>query len=177
MKKLSALVLAGVLFFVGLVSVSAMSEADLKAKFEETLTLNGEKYGLETGILTLVERYMNEYDVSAADADYIATRIDQAKSIIESDGHPVFADFSQANKEDLRDLVLEIKANTSVRCGVTKNSVIVYESDGTTVFAEVTRLVKQTGSESSNIALMSSISLIIVLVGTLLVFKQAKATN
>ena len=39
MKKLSALVLAGVLFFVGLVSVSAMSEADLKAKFEETLTL------------------------------------------------------------------------------------------------------------------------------------------
>ena len=44
MKKLIALVLVGFLFFAGVNSVSAMSEADLKAKFEETLTLNGEKY-------------------------------------------------------------------------------------------------------------------------------------
>lgn len=174
MKKLIALVLAGMIFLGGAYSVSAMSEADLKAKFEETLTLNGEKYGLSSGVITLVERYLNEYEVSESDADYIATRIDKAKSIIEKDGHAKFADFSQANKEALRDLVVEIDKNTSVRASVTKGSVIVKNEDGTP-FAEVTELVKQTGSESNKLALMSSISLIIVLAGTAMLGKQAKS--
>ena len=174
MKKLIALVLAGMIFLGGAYSVSAKSEAELKAKFEETLTLNGEKYGLSSGVIAMVERYLNEYEVSAEDADYIATRIDQAKAIIEKDGHPKFADFSQKNKEDLRVLVQEIDKNTSVSATCTKSSVIVKNSDGST-FAEVTELVKQTGSETSTIALMSSISLIIVLAGTALVGKQAKS--
>ena len=174
MKKLMALVLAGVLFFVGVNSVSAMSESDLKAKFEETLTLNGDKYGLSSGVITLVERYLNEYDVSSEDADYIAERIDLAKARIEKDGHPVFNDFSQANKEYLKGLVDEISEHTTVNASTTKGSVIVYNEDGS-VFAEVTELVKKTGSESTKLALMSSISLIIVLAGTFLVVKQARS--
>lgn len=176
MKKLSALVLAGVLFFVGLVSVSAMSEADLQAKFEEKLTLNGDKYGLSSEVIRLVERYLDTYDVSESDADYIAERIDKAIDIIEKDGHPVFDDFSLENKQALRKMVLEINDHTTVRCGTTKSSVLVYYENGD-LFAEVTRLVKQTGAESSRIALMSSISLIIVLAGTLLVTKQVKSAR
>ncbi len=174
MKKLMALVLAGIFFFVGVNSVSAMSESDLKAKFEETLTLNGEKYGLSSGVIRLVERYLNEYDVSEADADYIAERIDKAKSIIEKDGHPVFNDFSESNKKALKTLVDEIALHTTVDATCTKKSVIVKDADGD-VFAEVTELVKQTGTETSKLALMSSISLIIVLAGTALVIKQARS--
>ncbi len=172
MKKLIALVLVGFLFFAGVNSVSAMSEADLKAKFEETLTLNGDKYGLSSGVIVLVERYLNEYEVSAEDADYIAERIDKAKGIIEKDGHAKFADFSEDTKKQLKTLVDEIDRKTSVSARCTKGSVIVEDKDGKT-FAEVTELVKQTGSETSTIALMSSISLIIVLAGTALLGKKA----
>ena len=125
-------------------------------------------YGIFLGIASLIKYCINVIK------NYIAERIDKAKAIIEKDGHPKFADFSQANKEALRDLVVEIDKNTSVRASVTKGSVIVKNEDGTT-FAEVTELVKQTGSESTKLALMSSISLIIVLAGTALIGKQAKS--
>ena len=171
MKKLGLIALVVSLFAFGLLNVKAMSESDLQAKFEETLTLNDGNYGLSSGDVTLVERYLSKYDVSSAHADYIAERIDKAKSIIEKDGHARFADFSQSTKEQLRQLVIEIDKNTSVRASVTKNSVIVYNTDGST-FAEITKLVKQTGVESSSTAIIAGISLIIVAAGTCLVIRQ-----
>lgn len=174
MKKLSALVLTVILFFAGFVTVSAMSEADLMAKFKDTLTLNGDKYGVSSGDLAAVERYFNTYDINATDADFIATRIDTAKGIIEADGHAVFADFSTSTKQQLKTLVDEITAQTSVNATYGHGALIIKNTDGST-FIEVTRLVKQTGVESSKVAIMSSISLIIVLAGTLLVVKQARS--
>ena len=171
MKKLSLIALIVSLFVVGLVNVNAMSESDLQKKFEETLTLNGDKYGLSSGDITLVERYLSKYDVSSEHADFISARIDKAKSIIENDGHAKFADFSESTKQQLRALVKEINDQTSVKATTTKNSVIVYNSDGTT-FAEITKLVKQTGAETSNTAIIACISLIIVAAGTCLVIRQ-----
>ncbi len=171
MKKLSLVALIVSLFLVGLVNVNAISEKDLQAKFEETLTLNGDKYGLSSGDITLVERYLSKYEVSSSDADYIAERIDKAKSIIEADGHAKFANFSDSTKRQLKTLVDEISDHTSVKATTTKSSVIVYNADGST-FAEVTELVRQTGMENSNTAAIAGISLLIVAAGACLVIRQ-----
>jgi len=176
MKKLSVIAFIICLFAVSITSVSAMSESALKKKFADTLTLNGETYGLSKGVLVQVDRYLNQYDVSSKDANYIAERIDKAKKIIEKDGHPVFNDFSWSNKEELRKLVLQIAKNTSVKATTTKSSVIIYNSDGS-VFAEVTELVKQTGAEVNKSAMFAGISLLIVVAGTCLIGKQVKSSK
>lgn len=176
MKKLSVIALVASLFFFSLTSVSAMSEADLKAKFEGTLTLNGEKYGLAGSVITYVERYLNQYDVNSTDADFIAKRVDKAKKIIEKDGHAVFEDFSSDTKQQLRTLVDEIVAETSVKARLESGAVIILNSDGS-VFTEVTELVKQTGVETSYTALIASISLIIVAAGTCLIVRQVKTSK
>ena len=182
MRKLSfialiaSIVLVGSLFFVGLLNVRAMSETDLKAKFYDTVVLNGDNYGLSKGDLVQVDRYFNQYNLSSADCDYIAERIDTAKGIIEADGHAVFADYSASTKQQLKVLVDEIVAHTSVKAKLERGAVVILNSDNS-VFTEVTRLVKQTGFETSYTAILASISLVVVAIGTCLIIRQVKTSK
>ena len=174
MKKLGLFVLIAVLF-LGFTNVYAKTEKELQDMLTQTITVGKGKYALSDGDKVLVERYFNQNEVSEADCDYIAERVNQAISIIQGEGHVDFKNLSKTAKDKLKALVAEISANTSVKATVTKNSVIVYNSDDTHV--EVTHLVKQTGSETSKIAIIASISVLIVAVGTCLVIKQVKTSE
>ena len=84
-------------------------------------------------------------------------------------------------KKALLQLVENVnKKTTNVKAEVKDGSVIVYnvDADGnkTTPFHEATQLVKQTGS-TDTMAIIASISLVIVLIGTILVSKEIKANN
>ena len=172
MKKLSLLLVA-LLLFVGVVRVDAMTEDELKDALTQTIEINGSKFTVDDGTKTAIERYLNQYDVSSADADYINARINTAISILKSEGQTDFKKLSTSAKNQLKALVEEISNNTSVNATVTNGSVVVLTPTGGT-FYEVDHLVKQTGSTTTLTAMVAGISVLIVAAGACLVVKQVK---
>ena len=181
MKKLSMLVFSVLLLFVGIVAVNAKTEDDLYNALSQTITFSdGSTWGLSDGDLKKAKDYLKKYEVSSDDVDYIISQINTAKSIIKKEGSGEFGKYSSKNKSDLLKLVENVSNKTKVKAEVTDGSIVVYnvDSDGnkTTPFYEVTKLVKQTGS-TDTMAIIASISLVIVLIGTILVSKEIKANN
>ena len=172
MKKLSILLFAALLF-VGVVRVNAMTEDELKDALTQTIEINGTKVSVDASTKAAIERYLKQYDVSSADADYINQRINTAISILKSEGQTDFKKLSANAKSRLKALVQEISDHTSVKATVTNGSVVVYGTNGE-VFYEVTDLVKQTGSTTTLTAMLAGISVLIVAAGACLVVKQVK---
>ena len=172
MKKLSVLLFA-VLLFVGVARVDAMTEDELKEALTQTIEINGTKISVDDATKTAIERYLNQYEVSSADADYINQRINTAISILKSEGQTEFKKLSSTAKSKLKALVEEISDHTSVKATVTNGSVVVLDPSGNT-FYEVTHLVKQTGSTTTLTAMLAGISVLIVAAGACLVVKQVK---
>jgi len=175
MKKLFILSLAVVFAFVGMLSANAMSEAKLKEVLTKTYNINGTNYSVSSEVKVYIERYLNENEVSSDDADYIAKKVDQAVEIVRASGATDLTHFTKLPKDtqkQLKTLVADISANTSVKATVTKNSVAVTNADGTVV--EVTGLVKQTGSETNIIAVIAGIAFVVTVVGACLVVRQVK---
>lgn len=170
MKKLILGIFMALLFVT---SVNAMTEDELYAKFEQTIEMNGTTYSVSSSDLNLVKQYLRQNEVSSEHCDYIAGKIDEAISIIKGQGTGEFKNFSQSAKNKLKNLVSDISTNTTVKATVTNGSLIVYQADGVTPFAEVDHLVKQTGVET-NTALVVVLSFIIVSAGACLVVRQVK---
>ena len=169
MKKIFVLMLIISYYIIGMKIAYAMTEKELLDKLTASYVVNGEKYSVPGDIKVLAERYLSQYEVSSEDADYISDRIDEAVSIIQKNGKVDFRQMSMSTKEQLKALVEKVSANTSVKATVMKNSIIIYTPSGEK-FAEVDRLVKQTGN--TNITSIIILSLFIVLVGTLFLKKE-----
>lgn len=173
MKKFMFLTLV-VSLFIGVSTVSAMTEAELKAKLSQTIKVGGQDFTLDANTKAYVEKYLNENDVSAADGDYIAGKIDEAITILQNEGKTNFSELSTTAKNNLKALVQNVNDNTSVKATVTGGSVVVYNNSGTPFF-EVTKLVKQSGFETSTVAIITSLSVLVVAAGAFFVTKQVKA--
>ena len=173
MKKLFVVTL--VAFFVGLISVSAMSEKDLRKRFDESITIGGTTYVVKAGDKKLVDDYLAKYEVSDKDCKYISGKIDEAIKIVKAEGTADAKAFSKDAKTKLKALVADIAANTSVKATVTNGSLIILNNNGTT-FAEVDSLVKKTGT-TDNVAIIAGVASVITLVGACLVIRQTKKSN
>ena len=173
MKKLLTVLMATALF-ASMTTVNAMSESDLQSKLTATYTINGEKVSLTSSEKAQVKRYLDKYDLSSSDADYIAAKVDEAISILNKSGEKAnnFKSLSASTKNKLKALVSDVAANTSVKATVTDGSVVVYNEDGS-VFAEVSSVVKQTGANYT-VAIVASI---ITILGAALVLIEAKRAN
>ncbi len=175
MKRLLSVGLVLVMFFA-VVTVKAMTEDQLYDALTQTVEINGTKYTVDEATKNHIKMYLNQFDVSSADCDYINTRINKAINILKSEGTADASKLSASAKQQLKDLVAEIRENTSVKASVTDGAVVIYDNEGE-VFFEVTKLVKQTGIETSTTAIIASISLVIVAAGALLVGRQVKHSN
>ena len=173
MKKLSFILFA-VLMVFGLTHVKAMTEDELYNALTQTIQINGADWSVDASTKTYIQRYLNQYDVSSSDADYINDRINTAISILQSEGTGDFKKLSSSAKTRLKNLVSEISANTSVKASVTNGSLVVYEPGSSTVFYEVSKIVKQTGNETNMTAIIAGISILILAAGSVLVVKQVK---
>lgn len=176
MKKLNILFAMVIgLFLVGTVTVNALTEADIKDKLFQTITVGGEEFKLSSGERKIVEDYLDQNEISDAHAAIICEKIDAAINIIKGQGNVNFKNYPQNIKNDLKALVDDISNSTSVKASLTKEGLIVKNSDGSTVV--ITSLVKQTGYETNKTALIIGLSFIIVAVGTGLVIKQVKTSE
>ena len=172
MKRLCLFTLVGLLLFT--FNVNAMTEAKLKEKLSQTIKVGKNYYSISDDHKVLLERYLDENEVSSAHADYIGERVDKAIEIIQKQGHVDFAKYPQSVKNDLKALVEEISANTSVKATLTKDALIIINTDGTEV--PITTLVKRTGGDNRTL-IIAGISFIIVAVGTCLIIKQVKTSE
>lgn len=172
MKKLFFASLVAVLF-LGVTNVSAMTESELRKRFDETVTVGKTTFAVADGDKKAVDDYLAKYEVSEKDCSYISDKIDEAIKIVKSEGKENFKDYSANAKTKLKKLVTDIAANTSVKATVTNGSMVVLNNDGST-FYEVDHLVKQTGTQSDNIAIIATISFVVSIVGACLVVRQVK---
>ena len=176
MKKICAVIIAVCLLF-GVSNVSAMSKANLKKKLTQTITINGVKVSVDNDTKAAIERYLDQFNVSSTDADYIAARVDKAIEILKGEGQTDFTKLSATAKSKLKALVEEISTNTSVHATVTNGSVVVYNPNDGSEFFEATKLVKHTGLGTSPLAIIAGLSVIVVAAGTCLVIKQLKTSE
>ena len=174
MKRLTLLIFIIFMFLFGVTTTHAMSEKKLKESMTRTFTVNGIQYQMADDNQVLLERYLNEYEVSASDADYISARVDEAISIIQASGKTSIEDLSQSTKDKLKSLVEKISANTSVKATVKNRSIVIYKPDGSGVFTEITELVKQTYVENNNMIVAVWISFIILITSAFVVVRKLK---
>lgn len=174
MKKLGFIALLIGLFVVSTVSVKALTEDGLKEKILGTIEVGGEKYSLSNADKRIVETYLEQNDINETDATYIGGKLDEAITIIQGQGNTNFTNYPQSVKDQLKALVADVSANTSIQATLTKDGLTVRNQDGSDTV--ITKLVKQTGYESSKTAIIVAISFLIVAVGTGLVIKQVKTS-
>ena len=138
MKKIRNIVCLFVaMLLVGTLNVNAMSKDELKAKLTKAYTINGATFQATSDQKVEIERYLSQNDVSESDADYIASKIDEAIAIIERGNANSFEKLTKAEKNEIKALLTEVSNNTSVKVTAVKNGVKVYNLDGT-VFTVVT---------------------------------------
>lgn len=166
------------LLSVGLVAVSpvhAMSEADLKAKLTKEYTVNGRTEKVDNSIVTQIERYLDKYEVSSEDCDYISGKIDEAVELVEKGNATEWSKLTSSEKEGLIAIVNDVTSKTSVKASLSKGGVLtIYEEDGKTVFTKVADVIRNT-DDSMSIVLVAGAA--ISLVGLLLITKKVVKAN
>lgn len=175
MKKIAYVLLAVLLMF-GVTRVNAMSEDELYDVLTKKYTIGGKEWGVSDELKVQIQRYLDEFEVSEAHADYIASKVNEAISILKGEGTADVDKLSTKAKNDLKAIVDDISDNTSVKATVTNGGVVIKNPNTGADFytSEADDIVKYTGSTNSIVAIVAGISLLIVAAGSVLVVKQVK---
>ena len=123
MKKVLLLVL---LFVIGVANVKAITESELLERLTKSYTVNGATFQATDEQKVLIERYLDQYDVSSAHADYIASILEEAIERLRASGKTSFYDLSASDKQRIIALVADVAANTSVDCAIVEGNLVVY---------------------------------------------------
>ena len=176
MKK-ALYVLALSMFLLVGTNVSAMTKQDLKAKLTDTYTVGGKQVSAPANIVTEIERYLNKYDLSSKDCDYIAKKFDEALKVVQEAGATDFTSLSDSDKSKLVSIASDVSKNTSVKVTLTKGGKLtIYESDGKTPFTIITD--KDNGIQNTNNNyLVIVIASVISLLGVVVITKKMAGTN
>lgn len=167
MKKLFLMVI-GVVALLS-TNVNAMSESELQAKLTKEYTINGASFKLDSSYVTQLERYLKENEISESDADYIASKIDEAVKIVEAGKATTIKELTKSEKDKLKALAADVSDKTEVKVTVEKGAVVtVYNTDGT-VFTKVSDLIKYTNDNTVAIIALGALA---VLGGIVLVKKN-----
>ena len=110
----------------GLTTVNAMSENEFKEKLTESYTINGAVFRADDQEKVLIERYLNTYELSNEDADYIYDKLLEAKDILTQSGKKRFHDLSKEDKNRIIALVSDVATNTSLDAVIVKGELIIY---------------------------------------------------
>ena len=175
MKKILVTLFTLATFF-GIVNVKAMSESDLRTKMANGYVVDETSVKPSEYQLSEIDRYLNKYEVSEEDCDFIASKMDEIYELAKADKAKSFTELSSASKTKAVSIVAEISSKTSVKASLTKNGILtIYESDGKNVFAQIIdkHMVKQTGSNNIIFVALSIVSVF----GIAYVAKKAISTN
>ena len=110
---------------VGLISVNAMSESELRSKLTQSYSVNGVTFVANSEQINLIDEYLRNYDITSADADYISTKLDEAMNVLRNSGKISFYSMTKADKNKIIALVADVSANTGVKATISKGNLYV----------------------------------------------------
>ena len=171
-KKLLVILVA---LFVGLVSVNAMTESELEAKLTKRYTVNGLIWEATDSQKVLIKRYLDQYDVSSADADYIASKLDAAITVIKNSGVKELKKLSKADKDKIIAYVADVSANTSVKAAIVKGYLEVYVPGTNEIFAKEEINPKNGDVVQTSSSLTIAIAGVVSVLGIAVAVKKLKA--
>ena len=154
-----------------------MTENELKAKLTQIYTINGQTIQASASQKVEIERYLNKYEISSEDADYIASKIDEAVQIAKDAKAPSFTDLTTTERNKIIALVSDVSEKTSVKVTLANDGKLtIYEEDGKTPFTEIKDKdngIKQTGDNKMIIVIASVVSVL----GTFYIARKVSKTN
>ncbi len=174
MKKKIFLVIVAILALFTTKNVFAMSEAELTAKVKATYDINGHQLKVPTKYVNLYEDYVDQYELTSEDCQYIADQIDMIVAAAKKNGVTSVKELQTKCAEELRTACANVSANTGVKATILADgrvSVSKYNNPNE-IFAIIgVNIATNTGSAS-----LVFIAGIITLIGaSLLVYKIKKA--
>ena len=176
MKKFRNLLLALVVLFMS-INVNAMTESELVAKIKKAYVIDGVEVKITASQVTELERYLNKYELSEADCDYISNKIDEAVAIAQSGKAKSFTELTSDEVAKMIAIVSDVSENTSVKATLTKGGKLtVFEEDGTTPFTVITDKdngIQNTDNNYFIIVIASAISLL----GIVVITKKVAGAN
>lgn len=148
MKKAFLTVLAATLV-LGATNVSAMTEAQLREKLTQEYTVNGETFKADASMVAYIDQYLNDFEISAEDAQAISNAIDEAVKIVKEDGAKSFSKLSTDSKEKVIALANKVSSDTAIKVTLSNDGKLtVYEPNSNDVFAVVTDIIKYTDNSA-----------------------------
>lgn len=178
MKKIVMMLLTVALVFSAVRPVSALTNREVLDNLEKTYTINGHQFQITPALKKIAEDYVKEYGdkITEKDLQTINDKIGEAVKIIENAKVTKIEDLSAAAKKELKDLVADVKANTSINVTYANGALVVYTPEGE-VFEKVTDLVKQTGTETNTIAILAGVSFVVMLAGAFVTVRKVRTTD
>lgn len=176
MKKIVYLLLVITAFFTSY-NVNAMTESELKAKITKSYTIDGEEIKITASQIAELDRYLNKYDLSSDDCDFISSKIDEAVAIAQAGKAKSFTELTSEEVAKMIAIVSEVNEKTSVKANLTKGGKLtIYEQDGSTPFTIITDKdngIKDTNNNYFIIVIASAISLL----GVIVITKKVSGAN
>ena len=102
MKRLATvtlLIVMVVAFLAG--TVNAATESELLEYLSQEFTVGGEKISISEADKVKIERYLNENEVTAEQADAVIAKVDEAVAVLEAAGETDITKLSQEDKNKL----------------------------------------------------------------------------
>lgn len=161
MKKFALIAVLSIMLFGNMTSARAITKNELKTKMTSSYTINGSTFKLADDKSVLVERYLQQNNLSEAELNYISTKVDEVLAILRTSNATSIETLSWPTKEKLLALVTDVSNNTRVQATVLSGARISIKNLDGTDFAIVGKndIVKQT-NDTSIIACASALSLL-----------------
>lgn len=173
MKKLGLMIVA-VIAFIATKNVYAMTEAELTAKVKATYDINGHALKVPEKYVNLYEDYVDQYELTSEDCQYIADQIDMLVAAAKKNGVTSVNQLDDKCAEELRTACANVSAHTGVKATLLSDgrvSVSKYNNPNE-VFAIIgVNIATNTGST----ALVYIAGIISLIGASLLVYKVKKA--
>ncbi len=154
MKK-SIFAVIAVALMVGFTNVHAMTEAELQAKLTKAYTINGVTYQADAAQKVQIERYLKENEISASEADFLASQVDEAVAVIAESGAKSISEIPAAYQEKLTAIANKVTDTTGIQFTVADGQVVVTDGSGKTILTAGDSMVKKTNN--NNVIVASSL--------------------
>ena len=181
MKKIVMMLLAVALVFSVVSPVRALddeiTEKDVLDKLEMTYTINGAEFKISPALKKIIEDYAKEFEVPTEDLRALSVTIDNAIKLVKGTKATSIDTLPKAAKEELLDMLADLKVNTSINVTYTEGVLTIYNPETGKVFEKVTDLVKQTGTETNSIAILAGVSFVVMLAGAFVVVRKVRTTD
>ncbi len=127
MKKL---IISSVLFMLILSLSATMVKAASEFELATKLKAVGTKYGASAADFTKLDRYLNENDVTAEEADKIIAKVDEAVAVMEQAGVTDVKQLNDEKKNQLKTIANQAAAVLDLSLTYTNKTVEVYDKTG-----------------------------------------------